>query len=170
MKKSWIVLGLLAVLMIGGLGGTVLGVAGTAVVAERTFGDGENGPLGRLIVGQIGRLLTLRSELNLTADQRQQIRDIVQSHRTEIAAVVKPLVEKRRALRTATNASPVDETAIRAASADLTQSIGDAAVLAAKIKLEVRKVMTPRQEQQIDAFRQQSDAAVDEFVQELSKP
>jgi Spy/CpxP family protein refolding chaperone len=170
MKKRWIVLGMLAVLMIGGLGGTVLGVAGTTVVAARTFGDSENGLLSRLIVGQIGRLLTLRSELNLTADQRQQIRDIVQSHRPEIAAVVKPLVEKRRALRTATNSSPVDETAIRAASADLAQSIGDAAMLAAKIKLEVRKVMTPQQAQQIDAFRQQSDAEVDDFVQELSKP
>jgi len=166
MKKRWVIVSLLAVLLIGGLGGSVLGVAGAVTVATR----GENGPLRRLIVGQMGRWMTLSSELNLTTDQGQQIRQIVWSHHSEIAQVLKPLVEKRRALRAATSTPTLDESAIRAASADLTQSIGDAAVLAAKIKLEVRHVMTPRQTQQIDAFRQQSDSAVDGFIQEIGNP
>jgi Spy/CpxP family protein refolding chaperone len=166
MKKRWIILSLLTVLTVGGLGGTVLGVAASQAVAA----NGEGGPLRRLFTGQIGRWLTLKSELNLTADQRQQIRAIVQSHRAEIAAVLKPLVEKRRALRAATTGPTVNESAIRAAAADLTQSVGDAAVLAAKIKLEVRRVMTPHQLQQIDAFGQQSDSAVDQFIQDLGTP
>ncbi len=162
MKKLGILLALMAVLTAGGLGGTVLGVATTQAVDR-----GDAGPIRRLIIGQIGRLMTLGSDLNLTTDQRAQIRQIVMSHRTEIVAVVKPLIDKRRALRAATNGPNVDEAAIRAASNDLAQSIGDAAVLAAKIKLEVRSVLTPHQTQQIDEFRKQSDAAVDGFVQEF---
>jgi Spy/CpxP family protein refolding chaperone len=166
MKKRWIILSMLAVLTVGGIGGTVLGVATTQVAVAR----GELGPLGRLISGQIARWRQLGSALNLTADQRQQIRGIVESHRAEIAEVVKPLVEKRRALGAATSGGTMDEPAIRAAAADLTQSVGDAAVLAAKIKLEVRQVLTPTQTQQIEEFRRNSDAAVDQFVQELSNP
>ena len=40
-------------------------------------------PLGRFVSGQIGHLLVLRSKLNVTAEQREQIVAIVQSHRAE---------------------------------------------------------------------------------------
>jgi Spy/CpxP family protein refolding chaperone len=61
-------------------------------------------PLGRLISGNIGRLITLRSEANVTPEQRQKVRAVLTSHKAEIGDVAKDLVAKRRALREAVRA------------------------------------------------------------------
>ena len=42
-------------------------------------------PWGKHMTGTIGRLLVLRSELGVTAEQRARIRVIVLAHRSEIA-------------------------------------------------------------------------------------
>jgi Spy/CpxP family protein refolding chaperone len=166
MKMRTIIVSLLAVLLMGGLGIGVL--AATTTNNEGIFDAGQPGPLRRLISGQIDRLRALRSELNLTSAQQQQIKQIVQSHRSEIAAVVGPIVQKKRALRDATSSPGADEQTIREAATELGKSIGDAAVLASKIKAEVRVVITPQQMRKIVDFRKESDQTVDQFIQGLS--
>jgi Spy/CpxP family protein refolding chaperone len=151
------------VVLAGGLGAGVGAVGATAL-------QSTTGPLHRFFSGQIGRLLTLRSDLNLTDAQRDQIKTILESHRTEIAGVLEPLVKDRRALRDATLADPADEKAIRTAAANLAGAIGDAAVLASHIKVEARKVITPAQMQTLEQFRKQSDASVDRFIDNMGKP
>jgi Spy/CpxP family protein refolding chaperone len=131
-------------------------------------GHGEGGPLRALMSGQVGRLLTLRSELDLTTEQKESIHKIVESHRQEIRDVIKPVVEKRRALRDATIATTPDEKAIRAAASDLGNALGNAAVLGSKIKAEVVTVLTPEQKQKVDEFRKHADAAVDHFFEETA--
>lgn len=126
--------------------------------------DGPARPLRMFLSGQFGRLLELRSELDLTTEQRNKIRDVITSHKAEIATAIKPVVEKRRALREATLATNVDETAIRAAANDLGRAIGDAAVVGAKVKAEVRAVLTPEQQKKLDEFRGESDSALDSFL------
>jgi Spy/CpxP family protein refolding chaperone len=113
--------------------------------------------------------MTLRSELDVTAEQRDAIRKIVQSHRSEIVEVAKPIVEKRRALRDATLAKEPNEAAIRTAANDLGKAIGDAAVLASKVKAEVAKVLTPEQMHRVEAFRGQSDSAIDGLLEKFAK-
>jgi len=125
-------------------------------------------PLFNFIRGQIGRFMTLRSELDLTDAQKAQIKTLLQSHKTEIVAAIKPLVEKRRALRDAVLATPSDEKTIRAASDDLGHAIGDAAVLASKLKQEAAGILTDDQVQKIADFRAQSGKAVDEFFQKMA--
>ena len=115
-------------------------------------------------------MLTLRSDLDLSDEQRDDIRQILLSHKQEIATVMKPVVEKRRALRDATLADHPDEHAIRAAANELGQAIGDAAVVGAKIKGEVHQVLTPEQLQKVDTFRGQFDAAVDQFIEKAANP
>src|SRR5476651_2009959 len=112
MTKRMIGVCLLSAAVAGGLG-----AAGRA--ADGWGGHGEGGPLRALMSGQVGRLLTLRSELDLTAEQKESIHKIVASHKQEIRDVMKPVVEKRRALRDATIATNPDEKAIRAAASDL---------------------------------------------------
>src|SRR4029077_1724160 len=108
---------------------TMLAAGGAASLgAVAGPGDvGEAHPLRMLLSGQIGRLLTLRSEVNLTAYQREQIHGIVKSHKQELVTAMKPVAEKRRALRDATIAEHPDEAAIRTAASDLGKAIGDAA-------------------------------------------
>ena len=167
--KKWMIGACIAAAVIGsGIGVRSVMADPAPVAASGETGVEHGGPLRRFFSGQMGRLLALRSDMNLTEDQRQQIHQIVASHRKEIAAVAKPLVEKHRALRDATLAPNMDEKAIRAAAEDMGKSIGDAAVLAAKIKSEVRKVLKPDQLQKIEEFRKHADQATDEFIQQMS--
>jgi Spy/CpxP family protein refolding chaperone len=103
-------------------------------------------------------------------EQREQIRGIVKSHRREIAAVLRPVADKRRALRDATLAENANEAAIRTAADELGKAIGDAAVVGSKIKAEVRPVLTPEQRDKITKFRQQSESAVDKFLTGMADP
>jgi Spy/CpxP family protein refolding chaperone len=154
------------------MGGLTAGaVAVKAAETSAAIATGETpGMWKTLISGQIGRLLALRSDLDLTSEQKDQIKEILQSHRTEIAAAIKPVVEKRRALGDTVMADPIDEQAIRTAAGNLSNSIGDAAVLAAKVRTEVSKVLTPEQRATVAAFRKDSEHAVDQFLDKLGKP
>jgi Spy/CpxP family protein refolding chaperone len=126
-------------------------------------------PFLRFIRGQIGRFMVLRSELDLTSDQKQQIADILKAHKSEIVQAVQPVVEKRKALRDAVTAANPDEKAIRAAADDLSKSIGDAAVVASRINQLINPILTDKQRQQIHDFRSQSDSAVDDFFAKIAQ-
>jgi Spy/CpxP family protein refolding chaperone len=166
-RKTALVLWLIATLAAGGWALTnsthAAGPFGGALTDE-----GPARPLRMFLSGQFGRLLELRSELELTTEQRTQIRDVVKNHRAEIAVALQPVVERRRALREATLAANVDEAAIRTAATDLGKAIGDAAVVGAKVKAEVRAVLTPEQQKKLDEFRGESDAAIDSFLDEAA--
>ena len=165
MKFGMIGVCLLATALAGGVGVSGLAAAGP-------LGDDvpEARPLRMLASGQFGRLLALRSELGITTEQRTQIRRIVKSHRQEIAAVMTPVAEKRRALRDATLAENANEATIQAAAGELGKAIGDAAVVGSKIKAEVQQVLTPEQREKVSQFRQQSETAVDKFLAEMADP
>ena len=165
MKFGMIGACLLATVLAGGAG--VSGLAATGPLGDDVP---EARPLGMLMSGQFGRLLTLRSELGITTEQREQIRGIVKNHRQEIASVLKPVAEKRRALRDATLAENASEATIHAAANELGKAIGDAAVVGSKIKAEVHQVLTPEQREKITQFRQQTETAVDKFLDKLADP
>jgi Spy/CpxP family protein refolding chaperone len=156
---------LVAMLLAGGVGMTGIAAAGP-------LGDDvpEVRSLRMLVSGQFGRLLALRSELDVSAEQRAEIRGVVKSHKQELAAALKPVAEKRRALRDATLAEHPEEAKIRAAADELGKAIGDAAVVGSKIKSEVHNVLTPEQRERVGQFRQQSDSVVDKFLAEATAP
>ena len=55
-------------------------------------GKWTNSPVGKLISGRIGRAMVLRSELDVTDEQREKIHAILKSHRTEFAKAAQPIV------------------------------------------------------------------------------
>jgi len=124
-------------------------------------------PLVNLIRGQIGRWMVLRSDLDLSADQKQQIVTIIQAHKAEILQAMQPVSQKRQALRDAITSASPDEAAIRAAADNLGHAIGDAAVLASKLKQQIAPILTDEQRQKISDFRGQSDHAVDDFFTKM---
>jgi Spy/CpxP family protein refolding chaperone len=163
MKTGTFGFALLIAAIVGTTGANAL--AATGQVADDMP---EARPLRMLMSGQFGHLLALRSELDITTEQRTQIREIVRSHRQELATVLKPVAEKRRALRDATLADSRNEAAIRAAADELGNAIGDAAVVGSKIKAEVHAVLTPEQREKIGEFRGQSQTAVDRFLAQMA--
>jgi len=161
MRKAIVAIVLALVMMLGG--GAVLAVQ-AAPAGGGVWQRLGNRPLGRMLMGQLGRAMALRSELNITDEQRAQLRQILVSHKAEIAAATRPLVERARALREAVAAEQPDERAIRAAAAELGAAIGDAAVLASKVRGEAARVLTPQQLELIQQFHADRAQAVDELL------
>ena len=157
----------LAAVGLMGAGTFSLGVKAADVVSSPTTQRSER-PFMRFIRGEIGRWMVLRSQVDLSDDQKQQIAAVLQSHKAEIVQVVQPIIEKRRALRDAVAAANPDEQAIRAAADDLGKSIGDAAVLAWHIKQQIAPILTDQQRQDIKDFRSQTDQAVDDFMNKMA--
>jgi Spy/CpxP family protein refolding chaperone len=122
-----------------------------------------------MVSGCFGRFLVLRSELNLTAEQRTKIRDVLVSHRSQIAQTAKSVHDKRSALRTAVLSGKADETQIRAAADDLGKAIADAAVKASKLRSEVAPILTEDQHNLIGKFLADNDAAIDKFLDNASQ-
>jgi len=122
-----------------------------------------------MILGNLGRLMVLRSEVNLTDQQREKIKEVVTAHKSEILTEAKAVVEKRTVLRNAVLTEKPDEAAIRKAAEDLGREIGNAAVLAAKVKGEVAPVLTDDQKALIKTCIADCDKAVGRFFEEAGK-
>lgn len=161
---------LMACAVLGLLGVAVAaGPAGAADAKGATWEQAVHSPLGKLITGQIGRLLVLRSELNLTAQQREKIHKVLAEHKGELVKDMKNVFEKRAALHKAILANQPDETAIRKAADELGHAIGDAAVVGSKVAGEVKPILTDEQRQLIKKFCVESHQAVEKFFTQVSK-
>jgi len=86
--------------------------------------------------------------LNLTTDQRDRVRQIMDSHRDEQKAIGDRERTARQALNDAITGT-FDEGSIRSHSADLAAVTADQAVLQARIYGEVLQILTPEQQQQL---------------------
>jgi Spy/CpxP family protein refolding chaperone len=148
--------------------GTVGMAANPEVGARRGRWPGADTPLGRMISGNIGRLLVLRSELNVTPQQREQMRDVLLSHRSEIASTVKSVRDKRVVLRKAILEDGSSEAEIRAAADELGDAIADAAVKAARLRGQLAPILTGDQRAKIADFLAERDMAVDSFLEKVA--
>lgn len=163
----------MACLLVGTLGTVAVAAPLGAVAAKQSLNHGRlaHTPLGRLLSGHLGRLLVLRSEMNVTDEQRQKIKGVVVEHKGEIAKAAKGVWEKRTALRDAVLGGEADEAAIRRAADELGKAIGDAAVLGSKIRGQVAPILTDRQKELIKECRADCQTATEKFFQEaVSSP
>lgn len=153
-----------ACLLVGLL--VTVGVAATAHVGGGHF---AGSPLGRLVSGNFGRFLALRADLNLTDQQRAEIKELLVSHKSDIAKAAKAINDKRCALRDAVLAEKADEAAIRAAADELGKAIGDAAVGASWLKQKIAAILTDEQKDLIKDTIEDNDEAVAKFFAKAIK-
>jgi Spy/CpxP family protein refolding chaperone len=163
MLKSMMVAGVLGlVAMTGEVGmAAVPDGAPNALPSWRQLADT---PVGRLISGNLGRLLVLRSEMDVTPEQRGEIREVLLSQRSQIATTVESVREKRLVLRDAVLADQPDEGKIRAAASALGVALGDAAVKAAKLRGKLAPILSDDQRELIHEFRQERDESIEAFM------
>lgn len=128
--------------------------AGTGVLAQnqntsqdqRPFNGprmGRGGPMG---FGPMGMFGFLGPDLNLTDAQKQQIKTIADSHKTEWQAFGERARTAHQGLEAAISADNVDEGLIRAKSAEVAAVEADMAVAAARARAEVWPILTPEQQ------------------------
>ena len=91
-----------------------------------------------------GPMLPLRG-LDLTEAQQGQVKSIMDSHRDEVRAAGLKIGVAREAMATLLEADQIDESAIRAKSAEVAAADADAAIIQAKIRQEIFGILTAEQ-------------------------
>ena len=147
-RRSVLVLAGAAAVALGGLFAGRL--AANAVPAA-----GAGSPFGPTGFARLARTL------DLTEDQKAQVRAILKTRAADIQDQMKAGLEARRALHDAILADPVDETAIRARAADLSRVEANGAVLYAHVRAEVFPILTDAQKQKVSELRQRLQARGD---------
>lgn len=112
--------------------------------------------------------------LDLTDDQKAQVKTILRNHSADITAQMTASRNAKRALRDAVMAQPLDENAIRGRATDAGRVHADGAVLFAKIRAEVDPILTPDQREKLKGLqaraRSRADNAVATFQKFLDSP
>lgn len=146
-----------------GAGIAILGAAGLVAgrLSAGVFPGGAHSDFGHHVFGRIARAL------DLSDDQKSQIKSILKAHASEIETQIKASASARRGVHDAVLAQPPDEAAIRAAAQKFGQVHADGAVLFAKIRTEIQPILTEEQRAKIQKFRERmrnrADSAVRSF-------
>src|SRR5262245_21655825 len=108
------------------------------------FGPGPGGPGGPLAM-----LRMLGPQLNLTDAQRDQIKNLAETHREEWKALADRELTAHEALQAAIMSDTIDEGLIRSRSAELAAVQSDVAIAAAHVRAEVWPLLTADQQARI---------------------
>jgi Spy/CpxP family protein refolding chaperone len=109
----------------------------------------------------------LRADLGVTEEQREEIRGIIEQQKGVMGPAVRAIIDSRRALGEAVIADPPDEAAIRAAAEQLGNAVAEAAVELSYVVPQVREVLTDDQIETLRSFREDRQASVDDFLDEV---
>jgi Spy/CpxP family protein refolding chaperone len=112
--------------------------------------------------GQLLRRIAER--LNLTADQKAQIKSVLSGEKDTLAPLLGQLHEARTNLRAAIRASNANETSVRAASAKVASAEADLAVERMKLYGKIAPILTEAQRQQLSEMQQRADEFVDNVI------
>ena len=102
---------------------------------------GPGGPMGPMAMGPGPGF----RELDLSDDQKAQVKSIMDSHQAEFKAVGEKIAAAREAMRTVLEAETLDESAVRAKSVEVAAAEADAAILGAKVRAQTLQVLTSEQ-------------------------
>jgi len=120
-------------------------------------GAGQAGPGGPGFGRGFGAGFAL-GQLDLSDAQKQQVRDIMQRHREQSRGTTDRLREAMQAQRAAINQVPVNEAAVRQASAALAAVQADAAVDEARLHADIFSVLTVEQQEKAKQLEAQARA------------
>ena len=157
MNKKILFLALAAIVLAvaAGMGGTVL-----------AHGQGEGYGAGFHRHG--GMFGHMKKELNLTADQQQKIKGIMQAERSKTQPMVQQLRQNEQAQNASINGS-FDEAQARAFAQKQSQIMSDLIVEKQRTKSEIYAVLTPEQRQKAQQLMQQHEQKMQERMQQKSQ-
>jgi Spy/CpxP family protein refolding chaperone len=126
----------------------------------RAQGQDEPQPPQEASPRQPGRGLNLMQRLNLTREQRQQLREIRRQSEPEVRAQTRRVRLARRALDEAIYADAVDEALVEQRSRELAAAQAALIHLRAATELKIRRVLTDEQLRLFRDLRQQAQRSL----------
>jgi Spy/CpxP family protein refolding chaperone len=148
MKTKIILCTLAAALAVGGFTAT------RSLAADVPVANANRGHLLRQIA----------DKLNLTADQRSQIKTILLGEKDTLAPLLSAEHQARISLRLAIRSGDANETSVRAASAKVAAAEADLAVERMKLYGKIAPILTDAQQQQLTTVEQTVDGFVDNVI------
>jgi len=154
MKQRGIIATVVAALLLAGAAVSVMaqpqtGPQGPGVGMRR----GPGGPGARGGPARFG--LPGLGQLDLTDAQKEQIKNIHDSHRDEAWQIAQRTEAAQRDLNLTADAPVVDEAGIRAKADVLAAAIAEGTIHRAKVNAEIFNVLTSEQQEKLKAFRAQ---------------
>lgn len=144
--------------------GLALGTAALATTATAVSAVSD-APAGR---GEIRALVRTRlSEAGFTPMQKLEATRVFRRHAPNVVPLVRQLVQERRALRDLMQSDKLDEAAIRAQSARLSQVQAEMHVQAARALQDLRRIATPEQQGKLRQLEREVREKVDARLEAL---
>ena len=106
-------------------------------------------------------------KLNLTGDQRIQIKAVLAGEKDALAPLLAAIHETRKNLRAAIRASDANETSVRAASAKVAAAEADMAIERMKLFIKIAPILTDAQRRRLADLQQRADEFVDNAITRL---
>ena len=100
-----------------------------------------------------------------TADQKAQIRIVLEKYRPETEPAVRQMIAERRALRKLIQGGAADEAAIRSQSAKVAALESDLAVTRARVAKEVRTILAADQLARLEELRTEREQKADRMME-----
>ena len=97
-------------------------------------------------------------ELDLTDDQKAQLKSIAESHRDEFRAAGEKARAAHDGMQALVEADSINEAAIRAKSAEIAAAEAEVMILNAKVRQESMQILTSEQQQKLKELRAARDA------------
>jgi len=109
----------------------------------------------------------IADKLNLTADQRTQIKAVLVGEKETLVPLVSAVHDARKGLRTAIRASDANEASVRAASASVAAAEANLAVERMKLYGKIAPILTEAQREQLADLQSRADEFVDNVLARL---
>ncbi len=107
--------------------------------------------------------------LDVSDAQREQIRGVLKESRPNMRPLMKQYMQERRALREAIQATPVNEAAIRAQSARVSQVKTELDIKRAHMSQRIRAALTPEQVEKLRNMEGRFDKRMDAMAERMEE-
>ena len=138
-------------------------LAAGGIIATKTFAADN----AATMPAHGGILKRIADKLNLTTDQRAQIKAVLVADKDTLAVRLGAVHEARKNLRTAIRASDANEASVRAASAQVAAAEADFAVERMKLYGKIAPILTEAQREQLADLQSRADEFVDNVLARL---
>ena len=141
---------------------TIAAIAIGGLITAKTFAADNSAPATSPLRGQI--LQRIAEKLNLTDDQKSQIKTILGGETDTLKTLLGQLHDTRKNLRAAIQSGDASEASVRAASSKVAGVGSDLAVERMKLFGKISPVLTDEQHKQISDFTQRADDFADNVI------